>query len=104
MTLAIEIEQHQPNDDFKFTLKFEVEDIDQVTTYDIACEDFIHLEERFKKHFPELVPRLKKMRWGVLSLQVQGHQDSCSYLFGTECVGALSRRIRGTALAAMFVS
>jgi hypothetical protein len=45
MALAIEIEQHQPNDDFKFTLRFGVEDIDQVTTYDIAydiaCEDFI---------------------------------------------------------------
>ncbi|KAJ7735872.1 hypothetical protein DFH07DRAFT_753673 [Mycena maculata] len=30
------------------------------------------------------------MRWGVPALHVQGHQDSCTYLFGTaymECVG-----------------
>ncbi|KAJ7903283.1 hypothetical protein B0H13DRAFT_1882133 [Mycena leptocephala] len=69
--LAMELTQHQPN---------ELDDVDEITTYDIACEYFIHLKDRFKPHFPELVPRLKKMRWG----------DSCTYLFGTaymECVG-----------------
>ncbi|KAJ6503646.1 hypothetical protein C8R45DRAFT_923990 [Mycena sanguinolenta] len=84
------LERHQPNEDFKFTLRFEVEDIDEVTTYDIACEYKIHLVERFGKHFPHLVPKVKKMRWGVPALHVQGHQDSCSYLFGTaymQCVG-----------------
>ncbi|KAJ7844019.1 hypothetical protein B0H14DRAFT_2248006, partial [Mycena olivaceomarginata] len=39
-------------------------DIDQVTTYDIACEYFINLEERFRKSFPDLVPMVKRMRWG----------------------------------------
>ncbi|KAJ7913820.1 hypothetical protein B0H13DRAFT_1446350, partial [Mycena leptocephala] len=65
-------------------------DVDEITTYDIACEYFIHLEDRFKVHFPELVPRLRKMRWGVPALHVLGHQDSCTYLFGTAymvCVG-----------------
>jgi hypothetical protein len=88
--LAMELEQHELKQDFDFTLKIEVDDIDEVTTYDIACEYFINLEERFKIHFPELVPRIKKMRWGVPALHVQGHQDSCTYLFGTaymECVG-----------------
>ncbi|KAJ7136196.1 hypothetical protein C8R46DRAFT_1322335 [Mycena filopes] len=88
--LAEELKQHQPNESFKVTLRVEVDDVDQVTTYDIACEYFIHLEERFEKQFPELLPMIKRMRWGVPALHVQGHQDSCTYLFGTaymECVG-----------------
>ncbi|KAJ7724162.1 hypothetical protein B0H14DRAFT_2281132, partial [Mycena olivaceomarginata] len=39
--LAMELEQHEPKQDFDFTLKIEVDDIDEVTTYDIACEYFI---------------------------------------------------------------
>ncbi|KAJ7924289.1 hypothetical protein B0H13DRAFT_2315685 [Mycena leptocephala] len=90
MCLAMELTQHQPNEEFEFILRIELDDVDQITTYDIACEYFIHLEDRFKAHFPALVPRLKKMRWGIPALHVQGHQDSCTYLFGTaymECVG-----------------
>ncbi|KAK7046323.1 CxC2 domain-containing protein [Favolaschia claudopus] len=90
-TLAMELEQHGPGaEEFDFTLRIETEDIDEVTTYDIACEYFVNLEERFKTHFPHLVPRLQRMRWGIPALHVQGHQDSCTYLFGTaymECVG-----------------
>ncbi|KAJ7016353.1 hypothetical protein C8F04DRAFT_1202415 [Mycena alexandri] len=57
----------------EFNLQIEVDDVDEVTTYDIACEYFVNLEKRFKAHFPD-----------------QGHQDSCTYLFGTaymECIG-----------------
>lgn len=88
--LAMELKQHRPGESFKYTLRMEVDDVDEVTTYDIACEYFIHLEERFEANFPDLVPLIKRMRWGVPSLHVQGHQDSCTYLFGTsymECVG-----------------
>jgi hypothetical protein len=90
MCLAMELTQHQPNEEFEFILRIELDDVDQITTYDIACEYFIHLEDRFKAHFPALVTRLKKMRWGIPALHVRGHQDSCTYLFGTaymECVG-----------------
>lgn len=86
----MELKQHQPSESFQVILRLEVEDIDQATTYDIACEYFIHIEERFQKNFPDLVPMIKRMRWGVPALHVQGHQDSCTYLFGTaymECVG-----------------
>ncbi|KAJ7936326.1 hypothetical protein B0H13DRAFT_1853393 [Mycena leptocephala] len=98
-TICMELEKHQPDESFKINLRseidpvklrLEVEDIDQVTTYDIACEYFINLEKRFQKSFPDLVPMVKRMRWGVPALHVQGHQDSCTYLFGTaymECVG-----------------
>jgi hypothetical protein len=88
--LALDLEQ---NESFQVKLRLEVDDIDKVTTYDIACKYFVYLEERFQKNFPHLVPFIKKMRWGVPALHVQGHQDSCTYLFGTaymECVGAFS--------------
>ncbi|KAF8157650.1 hypothetical protein K438DRAFT_2073948 [Mycena galopus ATCC 62051] len=88
--LAREIRQHKPSKEFAIVLRFEVDDIDKVTTYDIACEYFINLEMRFEKHFKDLVDDVKSIRWGVPSLHVQGHQDSCNYLFGTaymECVG-----------------
>ena len=86
----MELQQHNPKDSFKVKLRIEVDDVDEVATYDIACEYFIHLEERFEAHFPDLVPLIKRMRWGVPALHVQGHQESCTYLFGTaymECVG-----------------
>ncbi|KAJ7152450.1 hypothetical protein C8R46DRAFT_1302833 [Mycena filopes] len=75
--LAMELERHQPNESFEFKLQIEVDDIDQVTT----------------------ASRSTSQRWsrgssgcdgGVPALHVQGHQDSCTYLFGTaymECVG-----------------
>ncbi|KAJ7930322.1 hypothetical protein B0H13DRAFT_1858952 [Mycena leptocephala] len=81
---------HKGTKGFEVSLRFEIDDIDKVTTYDIACEYFVHLNSRFQEHFPDLVEDVKSMRWGVPSLHVQGHQDSCNYLFGTaymECVG-----------------
>ncbi|KAJ7304705.1 hypothetical protein DFH08DRAFT_825282 [Mycena albidolilacea] len=80
--LAHDVRQHKPRKDYEVTLRFEIDDIDKVTTYDIAS--------RFQEHFPDLVDDIRSMRWGVPSLHVQGHQDSCNYLFGTaymECVG-----------------
>ncbi|KAK7037022.1 hypothetical protein R3P38DRAFT_3183078 [Favolaschia claudopus] len=58
---SLALEQHQANEDFEFKLRIEVEDVDEVTTYDIACEYFVNIEERFEEHFPHLLPRLKKM-------------------------------------------
>ncbi|KAF7369577.1 CxC2 domain-containing protein [Mycena venus] len=68
----------------------EVDDVDEMRTYDIACEYTAHLEERFAKNFPDMLDKVKQMRWGVPALHVQGHQDSCMYLFGTSyisCIG-----------------
>jgi hypothetical protein len=82
--------QRKPGQKFEFILKIEAQDIEEVTTYDIACEYFIHLEERFKEFFPDLAEDVAKMRWGVPALHVQGHQEDCTYRFGTaymECVG-----------------
>jgi hypothetical protein len=88
--LAMALRKRKPGEVFEFKLKIEVDDVDEVATYDIACEYFVNLEARFKVHFPDQLNTIKKMRWGVPALHVQGHQDSCTYLFGTaymECVG-----------------
>ncbi|KAF7323994.1 CxC2 domain-containing protein [Mycena kentingensis (nom. inval.)] len=75
---------------FQTALRVEIDDVDQVRTYDIACEYIIHLRDRFAEHFPDLVDLVERIRWGIPALHVQGHQDSCTYRFGTaymECVG-----------------
>ncbi|KAF7295985.1 CxC2 domain-containing protein [Mycena kentingensis (nom. inval.)] len=60
---------------FTTAFRMEADDVDHVRTYDIALR-LVHLVER--------------IRWGIPALHVQGHQDSCSYRYGTaymECVG-----------------
>jgi hypothetical protein len=89
-SLATALRQHTGRGPMTFEFRMEVDDVDEMTTYDIACEYTVHLEERFAKHFPDLLDKVKKMRWGVPALHVQGHQDSCMYLFGTSyisCIG-----------------
>ncbi|KAJ7659305.1 hypothetical protein DFH06DRAFT_989992, partial [Mycena polygramma] len=88
--LARELHQRKPGKSFEVALRFEVDDIDKVATYDIACEYFINLETRFDANFKDLLDDVKSIRWGVPALHVQGHQDSCNYLYGTaymECIG-----------------
>ncbi|KAJ7823217.1 hypothetical protein B0H14DRAFT_2370244, partial [Mycena olivaceomarginata] len=68
---------------FEVTVKLQVDDIDELTTYDIACAYYVNLEKRFEASFPHLSHLVKRMRWGVPALHVQGHQESCIYLFGT---------------------
>lgn len=84
------LRNRKPGADFDFKLQIKIDDVDEVATYDIACEYLVNLEHRFAKHFPDQLDSVKKMRWGVPALHVQGHQDSCTYLFGTaymECLG-----------------
>ncbi|KAK7045235.1 CxC2 domain-containing protein [Favolaschia claudopus] len=86
---AMALRNRRPKDDFEFKLQIEVNDVDEAATYDIACEYIINLPSRFEQQFPDLADTVKKIRWGVPALHVQGHQDSCTYLFGTafmECV------------------
>ncbi|KAJ7051625.1 hypothetical protein C8F01DRAFT_1066754 [Mycena amicta] len=90
MALALELRKWLKSGTYKIVLKLEIDDVDQVKTYDIACEYVIHLHERFAQHFPDLVHLVDRIRWGIPALHVQGHQESCTYLFGTaymDCVG-----------------
>jgi Kyakuja-Dileera-Zisupton transposase len=64
--------------------------IDHVSSYDCACQYAVNIEERFEKHFPDVAHLVKRMRWGIPALHIQGHRDDCMYLFSTsymECVG-----------------
>ncbi|KAJ7828326.1 hypothetical protein B0H13DRAFT_2373260 [Mycena leptocephala] len=88
--LAMALRQHNGRGPMSFEFRMEVDDVDEVTTYDIACEYTIYAEQRFQQHFPDVAEKVKKMRWGVPALHVQGHQDSCIYMFGTaylSCIG-----------------
>ncbi|KAJ7815199.1 hypothetical protein B0H14DRAFT_3746508 [Mycena olivaceomarginata] len=72
--LAMALRNRKPREKFTFKFQAEIGDLDEAATYDIAYQ----------------LQSVKKMRWGVPALHVQGHQDSCTYLFGTaymECVG-----------------
>ncbi|KAJ7436964.1 hypothetical protein B0H11DRAFT_1754208 [Mycena galericulata] len=88
--LATCLRQHNGCGDMSFEFRMEVSDVDEVLTYDIACEYVVYIESRFQKYFPDVLDKVKKMRWGVPALHIQGHQESCMYEFGTaylSCVG-----------------
>ncbi|KAF8189420.1 hypothetical protein K438DRAFT_1763643 [Mycena galopus ATCC 62051] len=61
----------------------EFESVDQVGSYDLACVYSVNVVERFMEYFPDLVPIVKKIRWAVPALHIQGHQANCMYEFGT---------------------
>jgi hypothetical protein len=79
-----------PLSDIEVELKLESEGIDQVVSYDIACQYSVKLVERFSKSFPDLVPIVEKIHWAIPALHVQGHQDGCIYVYSTaymKCTG-----------------
>jgi len=58
--------------------------------YDCARQYWVNLVERFEKHFPDIARLVKRMRWGIPAIHIQGHREDCTYLFGTpymDCVG-----------------
>lgn len=59
--------------------------IDRVMSYDAACQYSVNIVERFKKNenLRDLVPIVKKLRWAVPALHIQGHQEDCMYKFAT---------------------
>ncbi|KAJ7642822.1 hypothetical protein B0H17DRAFT_960054 [Mycena rosella] len=69
--------------EFKLQLEVDVASVDRVTSYDIACQYSVKVVERFERSFPDLVPIIKKMRWAVPALHVQGHEAGCLYAYST---------------------
>ncbi|KAK6984264.1 hypothetical protein R3P38DRAFT_3332856 [Favolaschia claudopus] len=87
--LAMALRNRRPKDDFEFKLEIEVNDVDEAATYDIACEYGCGPNFFWPQPYVDLADTIKKIRWGVPALHVNGHQDSCTYLFGTaymECI------------------
>ncbi|KAJ7261662.1 hypothetical protein C8J57DRAFT_1232508 [Mycena rebaudengoi] len=70
MALAMDLKQHQPNESFQVKLQLEVDDIDEVSTYDIAsymeCVGHFH-GETAEQYWPEanqLGPHVRQMNNG----------------------------------------
>jgi hypothetical protein len=64
---------------FDVRLELEVNSVDHIVSYDVACQYHVHVVTRFEKWFPDLAPIVKSMRWVVPALHVRGHQSSCIY-------------------------
>ncbi|KAJ7889990.1 hypothetical protein B0H13DRAFT_1887753 [Mycena leptocephala] len=61
----------------------ELDSVDRVTSYDAACQYSVNVVKRFEDFFPDLAPIVKRMRWAVPALHIQGHQEECMYRFAT---------------------
>jgi hypothetical protein len=76
--------------DIKVRLAFKA--IDKVLTYDIVCEYFVKIKERFRNSpdLEDVAAIIDRIRWGIPALHVTGHKSDCTYLFGTaymDCIG-----------------
>jgi hypothetical protein len=49
-------------------------------SYDIWCQYSIKLKERFRKHFPDCVEVIEKMRGAIPKMHVKSHQLLCQLL------------------------
>jgi hypothetical protein len=78
------LRQHEPAQTSDSDLaQVQAQMIDHVGSYDCACQYWVNAVERFEKHFPDVVHLVKRMRWAIPALHVQGHLEDCIYLFGT---------------------
>jgi Kyakuja-Dileera-Zisupton transposase len=71
-------------------LRPQEDDVDKVNSYDSACQFGIHATDRFDEFFPELVSLVQRTRWAIPALHIQGHKDTCMYLYASaymDCVG-----------------
>ncbi|KAJ6563399.1 hypothetical protein DFH09DRAFT_920273 [Mycena vulgaris] len=66
-------------------LRLALENIDQVVTYDIACEYYVKIKARFRASPDpvDVADIVDRIRWGIPALHVTGHKADCMYLFGT---------------------
>ncbi|KAF7341419.1 CxC2 domain-containing protein [Mycena venus] len=73
--------------------------IDCVMSYDAVCQYSVNIVERFEKHedLRDLVPIVKKLRWAVPALHIQGHQEDCMYKFATLYMTVIGHFHRETA-------
>ncbi|KAJ7705876.1 hypothetical protein B0H16DRAFT_1747026 [Mycena metata] len=70
--------------DLTFAFHVEPNTIDRLGSYDAGCQYSVNVVERFEKYFDkEIVDIVRKMRWAVPALHIQGHQEDCMYKFAT---------------------
>lgn len=52
-------------------------------SYDCNCQYAANIMERFRERFPELVKRIKKMRFCIPVVHIRDHKETCEYLYGS---------------------
>ncbi|KZV60063.1 hypothetical protein PENSPDRAFT_594542 [Peniophora sp. CONT] len=57
--------------------------IENIGSYDMACITTVNLVKRFIDDYPELVPLVTKMRWGIPAVHCPNHKEQCWFEFGT---------------------
>ncbi|KAJ7697398.1 hypothetical protein B0H17DRAFT_1130376 [Mycena rosella] len=75
----------------KVTFELEVElgkelaEIDEVLSYDVMCQYSVNIGERFEKNddLKHLAHIVRRMRFSIPALHVQGHQEGCIYAYST---------------------
>ncbi|KAJ6467656.1 hypothetical protein C8R47DRAFT_1056068 [Mycena vitilis] len=59
-------------------------EVDEILSYDAMCQYSAYIEERFAvDEYKDLLPIIKRMRFSIPFLHVQGHQDGCMYRYST---------------------
>jgi hypothetical protein len=56
---------------------------DHLVSYDISCHYWRHVEDRFAKNFPDLLPAIRRIRWLIPLVHVQNHKENCVYCFSS---------------------
>jgi hypothetical protein len=82
--------QRSSPEETDINLQDEEADVDHICSYDSNCSYSVHVIKRFEKFFPDMAPLVRRMRWSVPALHVQGHKETCLYTFATAympCVG-----------------
>ncbi|KAJ7669584.1 hypothetical protein B0H17DRAFT_1183859 [Mycena rosella] len=63
----------------------ELAEIDEVLSYDAMCQYSVNIGERFEKNddLKHLAHIVRRMRFSIPALHVQGHQEGCIYAYST---------------------
>jgi len=64
-------------------LRNEAADIDHITSYDCSCQYEVNVVERFEKFFPDVADLIRRSRWSIPALHIQGHKEDCMYRYST---------------------
>ncbi|KAJ7658473.1 hypothetical protein B0H17DRAFT_1262267 [Mycena rosella] len=92
LSLARAIEQklatrHRGEVTFELEVKLgkELAEIDEVLSYDAMCQYSVNIGERFEKNdnLKHLAHIVRRMRFSIPALHVQGHQEGCIYAYST---------------------
>ncbi|KAK1224256.1 hypothetical protein PQX77_012834, partial [Marasmius sp. AFHP31] len=56
---------------------------DHVCSYDSMCSFCKKIMERWRKHHPQFIPIIEKMRWVIPACHCRNHVEGCDYLYSS---------------------